>query len=378
MLILHYLTRGVTYGGVHWGRIHRLERGLSPLCLGALSATRDSDVCRYFQSAEWQNGVAPGEPPRYPLHVVEGGVVGFARQFSRLLQAVKPNVVHVHGLWHKDCGTAAWLAHRAGIPYMVSTFGLAVEGASGLPKVLERAWLQGLFAPMFTHAAAVCVAYDEELTRLRQIGVRTETVLCLHSYVDPERVVPRTSWTREGRIAGVIDPSDASGTEELRMALKALMIGERGRRMTLVCRGSTHDAQRLQQELTKDNPFAYESVMGDADPGLDALFRRATCVCALSSSGAINTLLARALDVATPIVCPRNTLHGLLDNANAALFCTPTARGLFESCSQMIHMTPEQRQLMGLAGRQLIDQHCSGHATAQILFEKYKGVGCRV
>lgn len=382
MKVLHYLSPGLATAGVSWLRIRNLEAHLADLAQGILCARAGSDVATQLLTDAGANPDELTAPAclhnglkRYPVAAVTGYPFGFLNNFHNILERELPDIVHVHGLWHLDTLLAAYAAKQHGIRVVASTFGHAINGASGWPAVLERLAWTTAFAPMYSSAMAAFVAFDEERTRLVDANVNPKKIFCLHSYLDPENIPVRSSWQRHGNIVGLIDPNNPQRAEKIRTTLRSTLQSEGSRGLTLVCRGDRATAKKLAKQLAADNPIEYERVLAENDPDLDNALRDATCVATLCDGENVNSLLARALACATPIVAPATALHGLLQRINAG---TPindrSLSTLYKAIIELAHRPDNFREQLGRAGRKAMEDDCSGNSSARRLLEQYQFV----
>ncbi len=101
------------------------------------------------------------------------GRLGYSRSLGAALGSMKPDVVHVHGLWRLYLAQAARFAHSRGVPVIVSTHGMLHAPARrqrGAFKQMERRLFQD---DVLRRARCLHATADDEADEIRKLGFNT-------------------------------------------------------------------------------------------------------------------------------------------------------------------------------------------------------------
>ena len=88
----------------------------------------------------------------------------YAPDFSKALQAriSEYDLVHIHGLWFHHNYSAANIAHKAGVPYVISPHGMVEPAAINRKWLKKRLYWKAIQRGLLGRAAAIhCITEDE-------------------------------------------------------------------------------------------------------------------------------------------------------------------------------------------------------------------------
>ena len=115
------------------------------------------------------------------------------------------DIVHIHGLYRFPVTAAAWMARKAGVPYLVMPHGsldpfLHKQSQYNLP--LKRIYERLFDIPNINHAAAVNYTTAEEAKRAAFIKLRTKPVIlpCGIDWENYRRLPPQGNFRRRIKI----------------------------------------------------------------------------------------------------------------------------------------------------------------------------------
>lgn len=97
--------------------------------------------------------------------------------FTRVFEEVKPDVVHLHGIWVWQIHLAAKTARRMGIPYVVAPRGM-LESWSLKAKWLKKRMARFLYQDNdLRRAAALHATAESEAEQFRKLGFKNPIVV---------------------------------------------------------------------------------------------------------------------------------------------------------------------------------------------------------
>lgn len=361
MKVAHYIIPAIVTKGVSWSRVNNIKRYLTQLSetIVASSLVQGSlDQLRRDEGGD------------FDMENIPAGF-GFYRRYTRYLRENKPDVVHLHGLWTIDAGLTVLIAHRHHIPFLVGCYGLVLPGASGLPRWLEKLIFATVWVQMFRNADTVFVTFDEEKDVLVQAGIKPNKIIVLHGYLDPEHIEVKTDYERQHCIVGIVDFDAPEDVDLVCKCLTSATEGDNANRIVFIGSGSEQQAKETQDKLRRINPLMTIHVIPASSPAVEEYFRQADVAVCLTIGERVNRLIATAMATATPVIGMKRTMHGLIEAAKCGYVCEKKAASVYQTLVKMIHTAPHERQQMGKAGRKLMDDDCSGEASAHVLFDGY-------
>jgi glycosyltransferase involved in cell wall biosynthesis len=138
-------------------------------------------------------------------------LIGVSRDFrSQLVRGVRPDVVHLHGIWSPYLGAYAAEARRNGIPYIVASHGLLERGS-----LQRHSWRKALALNTFQGrilrgATAIHAASELEARNLRWLGYTNIPIFVIPDGVDDSTLRARGerghAYARENLLVDAIRP----------------------------------------------------------------------------------------------------------------------------------------------------------------------------
>lgn len=362
MKVVHFIIPQIARNGVSWDRVNNIKRHLTQLCETYVTSS-------FSQGALDQ--LRQGDGGAFDCENVKPGWMAFPRDFQRVLREQKPNVVNLHGLWNYDTLAAAWQARKAKLPYIVNCYGMARPGAAKLPLWLEKLAFTLLYAKMLRHADTVFVTFDQEKDRLIEVGIAANKIIVLHGYINPEGIALKDDYELHRHLMGIVDLGQRPDIELLARSLTSASDGDKGYELTFVAQGTAAQLAELQEKLRAVAPLIPITALHSQSAALLDTLRHADAAVCLTLGEAVYPLIATAMAAGVPIVGLRHTMHGLIEAAHCGLVCDKKAASLYQTLVNMVHRSPQEREKMGRNGRRVMENDCSGEATAHLMFDAY-------
>lgn len=116
----------------------------------------------------------------------------------RTLRDVLPKVdaVHLHGMLYQNCALAAWMAHRAGLPVILTEHVGAVAYRQALVRWVQAAAIQTVGRWTSRHANVVTVLNQRVFDEMRAITPEKTPVVKIMNGVDAAQFYPATPTER--------------------------------------------------------------------------------------------------------------------------------------------------------------------------------------
>jgi glycosyltransferase involved in cell wall biosynthesis len=264
------------------------------------------------------------------------------------------DVVHLHSVFLWPTWAAARIAHRAGIPYVVSPRGmLGTEVIRRKSRLVKSAWIRLIEQRTIRDSAALHVTADLERKEIQGLGLRTSKIHCIANGV---------SWPAshsdlaDGPFSAINKPYalflsriDAKkGLDRLIAAWKWVP------ELTLIIAGNDEGGYRQELEkIAADNQVTgrIRFVGMVADDHKWALYENAAMFILPSYSENFGNVVAEAMAMGCPvIVTPEVGLASLVRETGAGIVVDGAPRILAEAIRTLLQDSA-QRRLMGERGR---------------------------
>ncbi len=330
-------------------------------------------------------------PGTWHLTGSRGGLLaaGMAASARALIDAWKPAVVCVHGLWCTDTVAAALHAQAKGVPVVWHPHGMLVRAAlrhSPLKKaVFRRLWL----ARAIRHAAAVVFTSDNErdTSDLSMLGERTRrVVLPLPVHIDtPEGDLP--VLRAEGRAALRLDEGvplvsfigrlhHVKRVELSIGALAAARASVPDARLVLIGSGEDRYVQTL-RALAARLGVEHAVIFAGWKNGREkrAILGAADAMILNSEFENFGYAIVESLALGTPVVCSDNlSLAAEMAGAGAGRAAAGEPAALGGALAGVLAMPRHERRAAGLRGRRWVVERFSREAVGAKMVELYRGL----
>lgn len=362
---------------------------------------------RYFPFPDYERTVARVLGPRKlrPGRFVEDGLsvwrlpvwVEYARSsqvvvrdLDTALRALRPEVVHCHGVFTPSAFLATWLKRALGYVLVYDNhagdFNTNLHGTP-LKRLYYRTVLATVIIPKVRAEAdcIVAVGDGQQILVCREFGLRPEQVPVIPLGADTERFSFDPAKRREARRGLGIADSDVvavhagklTPNKDVHLLLEAmapLMRQDPGLKLLLV--GNADHSYRL----------TLEAAIGGADLGRQVTWKGMVpaselpgIYCAADIGvwpGNHSNSIEEAMSVGLPVVLPESIsretrMAHLLSNGNGLGF----PRGNVEALGERIRLLagdPALRKLMGSRSRQLVERELSVKVMARRFMELYR------
>lgn len=322
-----------------------------------------------------------------------------AHQMRTAIAGCSASVLHSHGLWTDASVSVNHAYRRHGMPYVVSPHGMLDKWA-----LRNSAWKKRIAEALFEsrhlrHASVIHALCESERQSIREYGLTNPIALIPNGVRLPELcpAVPVKASTRYLLFLGRLHPKKGL-TEMLDAWVKmfskpeaaqlgwCLVIagwdqGEYRAELMQRCRDAGVEVNestvadylavvdRKSEAIRSGSVVFVGSAFGDDK---DQLFRHANGFLLPSFSEGLPMAVLEAWSYRLPVVMTDfcNLPEGFA--AKAALRIEPNAVSIGNGIDSLIRMNDQERTLMGLAGRRLVESKFTWSSVAHLMVEVYR------
>ncbi len=308
------------------------------------------------------------------LHYMDSSLFGgMKREFTALLDEIRPDVVHVNGCWMPQCALAQRWAQRMGCKVVLTPHGMLepwIVRRHYYTRKMPALWLYQKRAVVMAdclHATA-----ESERDNILKLGYNTNVEVIANG-VDVESIVMKQSWKRTRKILFLSRVHVKKGIELLIEAAARLKNELNLYEVTVAGEG--------------DADYIDELKAGTVSVGLDgmvrfvggvygekkwAVLRDADVLVLPTFSENFGIVVAEALACGTPVITTKGAPWSDLAAWKCGWWIERDVDALVEAMKGFLALTDDERRRMGLNGRRLVEAKYSSRRMADDMLGLYR------
>ena len=288
--------------------------------------------------------------------------------FERVLDEVKPDVVHFHGVWHLTLHADQVACRKRGIPYLI-----APRGPLDAWSMSQKAWKKKFALLMFqmkdlNDAIALHVTAEMEAKHCTAIGYKGKFIVSPNGVNLPAYLPP---WNRhvdgKRRMLFLSRMHRKKGLFEL---VNAWPIDKDDWCCELVYSLNNDDEREYESEVKAlvkkrglEAVFIFAGPLNDDEKWL--AYRRADCFVLPTHTENFGIVIAEALYAGLPVITTKNApWEGLCEN-HCGWWIDLNCDELVDALRQAMTISDAERQAMGVRGNKLVCENFAWPAIAE-------------
>jgi glycosyltransferase involved in cell wall biosynthesis len=287
------------------------------------------------------------------------------------------DLIHLHSIFLWPTYIAARIAHRAGIPYVVSPRGMLVrEAIRRKSRFVKSAWIELVEKRTLAKAARVHVTADLEAADVRALALKLPPMFCAPNGV----YWPRKHLEIEaGPFADVARPyalflgriDQKKGLDRLLRAWKSV----EGLRLLVAGNDETGYTRALEEIVRQEGIADRVRFLGAvSDEHKWALYEHAEMFVLASYTENFGNAVAEAMAMGCPvIITPEVGIAQLVQEVGAGLVSGGEPAILADTINAL-HLNEPQRRRLGSGGRRAAVERLSWEGVAQRMEEEYRRI----
>lgn len=310
------------------------------------------------------------------IHYIDGRLSHLfqaRRQFRSLLEAIRPDVVHVNSCWEVLCSYTVFWAKSMGYPVVITPHGMLE------PWVIQRNyWIKKLPALCLYQkrslrmANALIATAESEKENLLRLGYnRHVDVVQTGIVMDAIRV--KQDWQRHKTIMFLALLRPNKGADLLIKAVSELKAEMNGYHVIIAGSGDPVYVDTLKR-LVSDLGLEEMVVFTGAIYGEDKwnLYREADIFVLPTLNENFGIVVAEALACGTPVITTKGAPWRDLVNWDCGWWIDRDIDHLVEAIKRFMLLNEEELERMGRNGRKLVEEKYSSKRMAAEMLDLYK------
>ena len=301
------------------------------------------------------------------------GVVHFlnGEPVKRSIVAVKPDIVHIHGLWTWSLHRCAKTCRRFNIPYLVSPRGMLSPWALREKEVKKRLAMLLYQRRDLKHAAVLHATAKDEARHFRELGFDQEIIVVPNGVTIPDNILPKSGNRNKTRIALFLSRLHP-GKGLLTLAEAWSRIKPVGWRMKVVgpdIYGHKKDVVGYLIEKGISDEWEFIDTVDDVKKW--EVYRSADFLVHPSISENFGITIAEALAAELPVICTKGTPWRDLEEQRCGWWVDTGVVPLANALRIAMSITDDERLEMGMRGRRLIEKKYTWHTSTLPIVKAY-------
>lgn len=308
------------------------------------------------------------------IHYIEGMKHPFRmkKQWKELLDALRPDVVHINCCWMPACALTQKWAQKMGYKVVLSPHGMLE------PWIVARHyWSRKVPALLLYQRKAVKMAdylhatAESEKNNLLKLGYN-DRIKIIPNGVDVEHIPMKSSWERHKKILFLSRVHVKKGINFLIEAVAALKNELEGYSVIIAGEGDSDYITELKSTAehlgVSDIIQFIGGVYGDKKWDL---FRNADLFVLPTHSENFGIVVAEALSCGTPVITTKGTPWQELETHQCGWWTDIGTAATTDAIRDFLSLTENDLQTMGKNGRMLIEKNYSARKMALDMVELY-------
>lgn len=302
--------------------------------------------------------------------------------FDDVAFRVKPDIVHLHGIWNLELHRCAVICRRWGIPYVIAPRGMLE------PWSLKQKWLKKRIARWLyqdrdlRYAAALHATAESEAEQLRKLGF-TNPIIVSPNGVNVPKNFDRVEHVGR-RVLFVSRMHPKKGVMELVEAWHRLKLTTHNSQLTnwlcelvyTVGGGFEKEYETKVKarvnELGLQDQFVFTGALNDDEKW--AAYARADLFVLPTYSENFGIVVAEALWAGVPVVTTKGTPWSELDEKHCGWWIDIGVEPLVDALKEAMSLDDAERRAMGVRGRKLVEEKYTWDAVVKAMVKGYEEV----
>ena len=300
--------------------------------------------------------------------------LGMQTAVERVIDELKPDIVHIHSIWQWTLHLAVRAARKKGVPYVLAPRGTIEEWS------LKQKWLKKKIALItyqgadFRHAAAIHCTAESEAAQARRMWPGKPIILSPNAVNVPNELPPRR--LHEDGFHRALFMSRFHHKKGLLNLINAwAKVRPNGWKMELVGTDSDGYLKVIESriaELGLKDDFIITGALMDDEKWI--AYRRADLFILPSFSENFGIVVAEALYAGVPVITTKGTPWSELESHECGWWIDIGVESVASALSEAVALTDEFRYEMGKRGRELVGEKYIWKAVVEKMIDGYKNL----
>lgn len=299
----------------------------------------------------------------------------FKNEVSKLIDIVKPDLVHVNCCWLPTCTIVQQMAQKCGLKVVLTPHGMLE------PWIIKRHyWTRKLPALLLYQKAAIqnadCLqaTAESEKENLLKLGYNSN-IKIVQLGIDAESITMKTSWKKNMQILFLSRVHVKKGINYLIEAADILRDELQGYKIVVAGEGDADYVASLKQQIMDKGLQNIIQLIGGVYGNKKwKLFQTSDFFVLPTNSENFGLAIAESLASGTPVITTVGTPWNDLNTSNAGAWIEIGTQPLVDTLRRFLSLSDDDLEAMGKNGRKLIETKYSAKVMAEEMMEVYQSI----
>lgn len=296
----------------------------------------------------------------------------FKNEVSKLLDVIKPDLVHVNCCWMPACAFVQQMAQKRNIKVVLTPHGMLE------PWIIKRHyWTRKLPALLLYQKAAIqnadCLqaTAESEKENLLKLGYNSN-IKIVKLGIDAEGIAMKTSWKKNKQLLFLSRVHVKKGINYLIEAADILREELQGYKIVVAGEGDADYVSNLKQQIIdKGLQYMIHLIGGVYGDKKWKLFQTSDFFVLPTNSENFGLAIAESLISGTPVITTVGTPWNDLNSSNSGAWIEIGTQPLVETLRRFLSLSDGELETMGKNGRKLIETKYSAKVMAEEMMKVY-------
>lgn len=296
----------------------------------------------------------------------------FKNEVSKLLDVIKPDLVHVNCCWMPACAFVQQMAQKRNIKVVLTPHGMLE------PWIIKRHyWTRKLPALLLYQKAAIQNAdylqatAESEKENLLKLGYNSN-IKIVKLGIDAESIIMKISWKKNKQLLFLSRVHVKKGINYLIEAADILRDDLQGYKILVAGEGDADYVASLKQQIMDKGLQDIIQLIGGVYGNKKwELFQTSDFFVLPTHSENFGLAIAESLASGTPVITTVGTPWNDLNSSNAGAWIEIGTQPLVETLRRFLSLSDGELETMGKNGRKLIETKYSAKVMAEEMMKVY-------
>ena len=299
----------------------------------------------------------------------------FKIEVNKLLDVLKPDLVHVNCCWMPACSLVQKMAQKRNFKVVLTPHGMLE------PWIIKRHyWTRKLPALLLYQKAAIqnadCLqaTAESEKENLLKLGYNSN-IKIVKLGIDAESITMKTSWKKNKQLLFLSRVHVKKGINYLIEAVDDLQKELQGYKILVAGEGDANQVATLKQQIAdKGLQEIIQLIGGVYGDKKWELFQTSDFFVLPTHSENFGLAIAESLASGTPVITTVGTPWNDLNTSNAGAWVEIGTQPLVDTLRRFLSLSDGELEAMGKNGRKLIETKYSARVMAEEMMEVYNTI----
>jgi glycosyltransferase involved in cell wall biosynthesis len=309
------------------------------------------------------------------VHLLNTNLIGSFKNYTKVLERIKPSLIHIHGVWQLPCHQLAKWARNNNVPYIISPRGMLEPWSLNQSSLKKKLALFLYQKNDLKHAAVVHTTSEMESRNFQKLGLNESTMvipngISLSQYSINKIKAPQLKRT----LLFLSRIHEKKGIEILISAWQRIPAKyKREWQVRIVGEGDPNYMNSLIALVQTLNLSDEIQFIGPKyGPEKIDEYQNADLFVLPTHSENFGMVIAEALASGLPVITTKGTPWGEIITHNCGWWISLNVDNLVSTLENVMSLSDIERIQMGLRGRSLIEEKYSINAVAEKMSLLYK------